>query len=104
MGVQISGMWTTQRRHGRFVASGCGGLVVRACSTSPAETERPTCDNGASRFAGLGALTESIEQALTSGSVNLDAINAVLINIDGQTVVTLPQMGESRTKPSTCSL
>ena len=35
-----------------------------------------------------GALTESIEQAITSGSVNLDTIDAVLINVDGQTVVT----------------
>ena len=33
-------------------------------------------------------LGESIEKAITSGSVGLDTIGAVLISVDGQTVLT----------------
>ena len=65
------------------------GLLFVACSASPVKQNDPGATTSApAPSPEYGALTKSIEQAITSGSVSLDTINAVLVNVDGQTVVT----------------
>jgi CubicO group peptidase (beta-lactamase class C family) len=64
-------------------------LMVAACSASPAEQLDPSPTTQASATPpNYRLLGESIEEAIASGSVALDTIGAVLINADGQTVLT----------------
>jgi PBP1b-binding outer membrane lipoprotein LpoB len=64
-------------------------LMFAACSTSPAEQHdsTPATQNSAAPV-NYRQLGELIEEAIASGSVALDTIGAVLINTDGQTVLT----------------
>jgi CubicO group peptidase (beta-lactamase class C family) len=64
-------------------------LMFAACSVLPAEQHDPsptTPSPGAS--VNYRQVSESLEKAIGSGSVALDTVGAVLINADGQTVLT----------------
>ena len=63
-------------------------LLVMACSARPAEHNDAGTTTAPVTPTDYGALTASIEEAITSGSVSLDTIGAVLVGVDGQTVVT----------------
>ena len=82
-------MTASRRRPWRFLLVVGVTLAFAACSASPAEQRDPspaTQDSAAPvNYRQLG---ESIEEAIVSGSVALDTIGAVLINADGQTVLT----------------
>jgi CubicO group peptidase (beta-lactamase class C family) len=82
-------MSASRRRPWRFLLVVVLALMFAACSASPVEQHdpSPTTQDSASppNYRQLG---ESIEEAIVSGSVTLDTIEAVLINADGQTVLT----------------
>jgi hypothetical protein len=65
------------------------GLLFVACSAPPVKQNNPGATTSAPAASPeYGALTQSIQQAITSGSVSPDTIDAALVNLDGQTVVT----------------
>jgi CubicO group peptidase (beta-lactamase class C family) len=72
-----------------FVLGVVLALMFAACSASPVvhQDPGPTSQGPASppNFRQLG---QSIEEAIASGSVALDTIGAVLINVNGQTMLT----------------
>ena len=80
-------MTASRRRPWWFVLVVGVALMFAACSASPAVQQSPTTQGSAAppNYRQLG---ESIEDAFVSGSVALDTIGAVLINADGQTVLT----------------
>lgn len=82
-------MSASRRRPWRFLLVVVLALMVAACSASRVGQLDPspaTEDSAAPPDYRL--LGESIEEAIVSGSVALDTIGAVLINADGQTVLT----------------
>jgi CubicO group peptidase (beta-lactamase class C family) len=82
-------MTASRRRHWRFLLVVGVALMFAACSASPAEQHDPSPTTQASAApVNYRQLGESIEEAIASGSVALDTIGAVLINADGQTVLT----------------
>jgi CubicO group peptidase (beta-lactamase class C family) len=82
-------MGARRRRRCPFLVGVVLALVVAGCSAVPEAqlSPRPTVQSSASppNYSQLG---ESIEKAIASGSVGLDTIGAVLISVDGQTVLT----------------
>lgn len=82
-------MGARQRRSWLFILGVVSALIFAACSASPAEQRdsSPTPQDSASPV-NYRQLGESIEEAIVSGSVALDTIEAALINADGQTVLT----------------
>ena len=82
-------MTASRRRPWRFLLVVGVALMFAACSASPAEQHdsSPTMQASAAPV-NYRQLGESIEEAIVSGSVALDTIGAVLINADGQTVLT----------------
>jgi CubicO group peptidase (beta-lactamase class C family) len=82
-------MTASRRRPWRFLLVVVMALMFAACSASPAEQHdsSPTTQASAAPV-NYRQLGESIEEAIVSGSVALDTIGAVLINADGQTVLT----------------
>ena len=82
-------MSASRRRPWRLLLVVVTALMVAACSASPAEQLDPSPTTEASATPpNYRQLGESIEEAIVSGSVALDTIGAVLINVDGQTVLT----------------
>jgi CubicO group peptidase (beta-lactamase class C family) len=82
-------MSARRRRLCPFVLGVVLALVATGCSAVP-EVEfspRPTVQ-GSAPPPNYRQLGESIERAIASGSVGLDTIGAVLISVDGQTVLT----------------
>ena len=64
-------------------------LIFAACSASPVRQHNPSpAAQDSAAPPNYRQLGESIEDAIVSGSVALDTIGAVLINADGQTVLT----------------
>jgi CubicO group peptidase (beta-lactamase class C family) len=82
-------MTASRRQPWRFLLVVGVALILTACSASPAEQHDPSPTTQASAApVNYRQLGESIEEAIASGSVALDTIEAVLINADGQTVLT----------------
>ena len=82
-------MSASRRRPWRLLLVVVMALMFAACSASPAEQPDPSPTTQASATPpNYRQLAESIEEAIASGSVALDTIGAVLINVDGQTVLT----------------
>ena len=82
-------MTASRRRPCLFLLVVVMALMFAACSASPAEQHEssPTTQASAAPV-NYRQLGESIEEAIASGSVALDTIGVVLINADGQTVLT----------------
>jgi hypothetical protein len=69
-------------------------MLFAACSASPVRQHDPSpTTQGSAAPPDYRQLGESIEEAIASGSVALDTIGAVLINADGQTVLTYYRNG-----------
>ena len=82
-------MSASRRRPWRFLLVVVLALMVAACSASPVGQLDPSpATQGSAAPPDYRLLGESIEEAIASGSVALDTIGAVLINADGQTVLT----------------
>jgi starvation-inducible outer membrane lipoprotein len=82
-------MTASRRRPWQFLLVVGVALMFAACSASPAEQHdpSPTTQDSAAPVNDR-QLGESIEEEIVSGSVALDTIGAVLINADGQTLLT----------------
>jgi CubicO group peptidase (beta-lactamase class C family) len=90
----------SRQRHWRFLLVVGVALMLAACSASPAEQPDPSPTTQASAApVNYRQLGESIEEMIRSGSVALDTIGAVLINADGQTVLTHYRNGRNPEKP-----
>ena len=82
-------MSASRRQPWRLLLMVVSALMFAACSALPAEQHDPSPTTRASAAPpNYRQLGESIEEAIASGSVALDTIGAVLINVDGQTVLT----------------
>jgi CubicO group peptidase (beta-lactamase class C family) len=82
-------MSARRRRPWLFVLVVVLALMFGACSASPAEQHDPSpTTQGPASPPNYRQLGESIEEAIVSGSVALDTIGAVLISVNGQTVLT----------------
>jgi CubicO group peptidase (beta-lactamase class C family) len=93
-------MTASRRRPWRFLLVVGVALMFAACSASPAEQHEPSPTTQASAApVNYRQLGESIEQAIGSGSVALDTIEAVLINAEGQTMLTHYRNGREPEKP-----
>jgi CubicO group peptidase (beta-lactamase class C family) len=93
-------MTASRRRPWRFLLVVGIALMFVACSASPAEQHDPSPTTQASAApVNYRQLGESIEETIKSGSVALDTIGAVLINADGQTVLTHYRNGRKPEKP-----
>lgn len=81
-------------------AGGRGRADVRSLLSVARGATRPESDDAASAApVNYRQLGESIEETIRSGSVALDTIGAVLINADGQTVLTHYRNGRKPEKP-----
>lgn len=82
-----------------LLAAGFIALVV-ACSASPAGQPDPSPRTQAPAApVDYRQLGDSVEEAIGLGSASLDTIGAVLINADGQTVLTHYRNGREPGKP-----
>jgi CubicO group peptidase (beta-lactamase class C family) len=102
LGVSAAGVVEplSRQRHWRFLLVVGIALMFPACSASPPEQPDPSPPTQASTApVNYPPLGESIEQAIGSGSVALDTIEAVLISADGQTVLTHYRNGRKPDKP-----
>ena len=82
-------MTASRRWPWRFLLVVVMVLMFAACSASPVGQHDPSpTTQGSAAPPNYRQLGESIEEAIVSGSVALDTIGAVLINADGQTVLT----------------
>jgi CubicO group peptidase (beta-lactamase class C family) len=82
-------MSARRRRPWLFLLVVVLALMFAACSASPAEQHDPSpTTQGPASPPNYRQLGESIEEAIVSGSVALDTIGAVLISVNGQTVLT----------------
>jgi len=82
-------MTASRQRPWPFLLVVALALIFAACSASPVRQPDPSPTTQASAAPpDYRQLGESIEEAIVSGSVALDTIGAVLINADGQTVLT----------------
>ncbi len=82
-------MSARRRRPWLFLLVVVLALMFAACSASPAEQHDPSpTTQGPASPPNYRQLGESIAEAIDSGSVALDTIGAVLISVNGQTVLT----------------
>jgi len=87
-------MTASRRRPWLFLLGIMLALIFAACSASPVRQHDPSpTTQGSAASPDYRQLGESIEEAIASGSVALDTIGAVLINADGQTVLTYYRNG-----------
>ena len=97
-------MTASRRRPWRFLLVVGVALMFAACSASPAEQHDPSpTTQDSTAPVNYRQLGESIEKAIVSGSVALDTIGAVLINADGQTVLTHYRNDRSPERRCTCT-
>ena len=92
-------MTASRRRPCLFLFGIMLALIFAACSASAVRQHDPSPATQASAApVNYRQLGESIEDAIVSGSVALDTIGAVLINADGQTVLTHYRNGRKTEK------
>ena len=81
-------MSARRRRPWRLLFVTVMALICAACSAPVGHQPTPSPTEGSADPPDFRQLGGSIEKAIASGSVALDTVGAVLINVDGKTVLT----------------
>ena len=91
-------MCARRRRPWRLLFVTVMALICAACSAPGGQQPTPSPTEGSAAPPDYRQLGGSIEKAIASGSVALDTIGAVLINVDGKTVLTHYRKGQKPNK------
>jgi CubicO group peptidase (beta-lactamase class C family) len=91
-------MCARRRRPWRLLFVTVVALICAACSAPAGQQRTPSPTEGSAASSDYRQLGGSIEKAIASGSVALDTVGAVLINVDGKTVLRHYRTGQKPNK------